>query len=299
LKKILLTGGAGFIGKNYIQQSLVNKKAQVFSPTRQELDLQNTKEIDAYFQNKQFDTIIHAASVDVSRNKSVESLLSLNDNLRMFCNVFKNYPNHGRFIQLGSGAEYGRPLRIKEIDESYLGRSIPEDSYGFSKLLASQIIEKLSPAKAVSLQLFGIFGPYEDYQCRFISNAIVRALFGMPILVLRNAEFNYMYIKDFLRILDYFVEIPAEFSCYNITNGAPITLVEISTIVRDVLGNRHKIEVKNSNINTRYTGSNKRLISFLPKDFKFTLLRDAIEEMVVWYEKRLDSLDRSLAENTF
>ena len=101
-----------------------------------------------------------------------------------------------------------------------------------------------------------------------------------------------------MKILQEFIERPALHSSYNITTGEPITLIEIAEIVREVLGKKHDIVIKNRKLGDHYTGNNEHLKKFLPSDFKFTPIQTAIEELANWYAERMDTLNKDLIINT-
>ena len=48
----------------------------------------------------------------------------------------------------------------------------------------------------MELRLFGVFGRHEDYAIRFISNAICKTLFDLPITLRQNRTFSYLYVDD-------------------------------------------------------------------------------------------------------
>lgn len=290
MSNIFLTGGNGFIGKNFV--TYCNPSHHIFSPSRSELELTHSENVNRYFEKNRFDYIINAASTVVTRNKELNPSEVIETNLRTFSSVFKHRHSVSRFIQLGSGAEYGRPLLKPQIKETELENYIPQDAYGFSKFLCSRLISNELPDKAVTLNLFGVFGPHEDYEVRFISNTIIRALLKQPLLIIQNVEFDYVYIKDLINILEWFMTRSPCYSHYNITTGIPITLLEIAEIIRDVTGNREEIIVKNSGMGNFYTGNNERLRAFLGTDFSFTPIKTAIEELAIWYESNMATLNK-------
>jgi UDP-glucose 4-epimerase len=285
LKRIFLSGGRGFLGKNILEQS--GHLFHIDAPTSAQLDLTQAKQVDHYFKTNRYDYIIHSAFMGVNRLNNIEQALCLQANLAAFNNLFKYRDEVERFIQIGSGAEYGRPLAVPKITETDLGKNIPGDEYGFAKLICSQLIATLPPARAVNLNLFGVYGPYEDYQTRFISYAIVRSLQQLPIVINQNVEFDYLYVNDFIKLLYLFLEKPAEYSNYNITAGMPLTLHYIAEQVKEILNNPHAIEVKNPEIGPAYSGDNQRLLNFIGDDFKFTNLTVAIKNLAEHYQKLL------------
>jgi UDP-glucose 4-epimerase len=292
-KKIFLTGGSGFLGK-HIQANFA-KNYNFLALARKELDLKNTEAVNAYLEKIEgLDYILNAANVGGTRNSVKSEQDCLYENIIAFRNIFEHRNAVKRFIQFGSGAEYSKPFHKRNVSEEDAGENLPADAYGLSKFFAGQTLENLGRVgQHVNLRIFGIFGPYEDYQVRFISNAIVRSLFDLPIIVNQNAEFDYLYIKDFLKIINYFIENPAPYHSYNITSGISITLIELAEIVKEMTGNKHDIIIKNSIVNQSYTGSNKRLKEFLPQDFQFMSIKHSVNDLMSWYVANLDSLDVS------
>lgn len=283
MNKIFISGGNGYIGKNFLKK--FSEKYQIISPSRQILDLSHTESVNQYFgEFDELDCVLNAVSIAVTRNSLKSGQDSLSENLKIFRNIFQHASNAKRFIQFGSGAEYSKPFTKKNMREEDAGKNLPQDAYGLSKFFAGQLLELQQPGKFVNLRIFGVFGPYEDYRTRFISNAIVRSLLDLPIVVNQNALFDYVYIQDFLKILDYFIQNPAPHISYNITTGQSITLIELAEIVHRLTNNKHAIIVKNANIKENYTGDNGRLMQFLPADFKFTPIESAIAELIHWYE---------------
>lgn len=60
-KKILLTGGSGFIGRN-ILESFLAEKYDIYHPSRQELNLTDYDCVKSYFKDKTFDVVFHSAT---------------------------------------------------------------------------------------------------------------------------------------------------------------------------------------------------------------------------------------------
>lgn len=284
---LFLSGSNGFIGRNFIENT--NQYA-IDSPRRSTLELTDYQAVDEFFTNKKYSSLIHTASVGVTRKSMLDPLQVLNGNLRVFVSLFRQRHAYDRFIQLGSGAEFGRPILRRQITEEELEQRLPNDEYGLAKLFCTKYVMTMPPARAVSLHLFGVFGPHEDYQVRFISNAIVRAMHNLPIIMNQDVEFDYVYVKDLVKILHLFIENTPAHSNYNIVTGQPVTLLELAEIVRDVTGNKVDIMVKNPGMAPAYTGSGERLKRFLP-GFTFTPVKTAIAELAAWYELERNFLD--------
>lgn len=275
--RILLTGGTGFIGKN-LYEGLKNKYT-FFVPTRKELDLLDGEKVKKYIKKHQIDIIIHSA---IQGGENV-----FEDTLRMFLNLTSCLYYVKKMIHLGSGAEYGKTRDIVKIKESDFGSYIPADKYGLAKYICSQLARH--EKKILTLRLFGIYGKYEDYRYKFISNAIVKNILKMPIKIKQNVVFDYLYIEDFIPIIDFFLCSPSRHSVYNITPIQSITLKEIILIINEISTYKSKILIENNSYNFQYTGSNKRLCE--EHNCQFTSYKKGIEDLFRYYLAQSSSLD--------
>ena len=136
------------------------------------------------------------------------------------------------------------------------------------------------------LRIFGIFGKYEDYRYRFISNAIVNNINGLPIAMNQNVFFDYTYINDFVRIVDHFINHKAKHKFYNIGTGKKIDILTIANKINGIAEKKSKITVKNKGLNNEYTCDNSRLKNELKK-FEFTDFDKALKELYDWYKNNI------------
>ena len=177
--KILITGTNGFVGRN-LKEYFQKKYEDVRCPKRQELDLLDSHSVYTFIMKNEFDIIIHCAV----------TLNSVEHNLKMYFNLERCSKSFGKMICVGSGAEYGMSSYIPKMKEEYFGTNIPLDIYGFSKyVIAKDILTK--HRNIINLRVFGIYGKYEKYKQRFISNNICRALSGLDISINKNVYFDY------------------------------------------------------------------------------------------------------------
>jgi len=287
LKRIFITGGNGFIGRNLIEK--LGSKYLIFAPSSSKLDLLSSSAVEKFFKINKIDVVIHAAKIGGTR-KEKDSLEMASLNLKMFFNVVRNRKFFKKMIFLGSGGEYDHSRPLKKIKEEDFDKVIPNDNFfGFYKHICSKYIEKAD--NIVNLRLFGIYGKYEDYELRFISNAICKNIFGLPITIKQNVLFDYVYIDDFIKIIDYFIQNNAKEKFYNIGTGKKIDLLKIANIINKISAKKSKIIVKNKGLNNEYTCDNSKLKKEI-KNLKFTNHQKAISELCLWYNKIKASLNR-------
>lgn len=283
---IFITGGSGFIGRNLIEYFSVNHT--VFAPTRLELDLTDEVQVAEYFLNNDIDIVIHGAVKPGHRNAQDQSGL-LDANTRMFFNIMRCSEKFRKMIFLGSGAVYDMRHYKPKMKEEYFDQHVPADSHGFSKYLIAKFLH--SKENVVKLRLFGVFGRYEDYAIRFISNAICKVLFGLPITIKQNRRFDYLYINDLMPVLDYFIENQPKQIAYNVTPDSAIDLYSIAEIILQRSGKELPIIVAEPGFGQEYSGDNTRLHTEIPS-LSFTPIEAAIGDLYDWYEANIHLIER-------
>jgi len=284
-KTLLITGSSGFIGKNIVQS--LRQNFTLLTPSHNELDLLSQFEVHQFFLKNDIDTVIHCANFGGTRKTRATGEV-IEKNARMFFNLAENQDYFTKLINLGSGAEYNKNRNLRKIKETEFGKEIPYDEYGFSKYIISKYIEKTE--NMYCLRLFGIFGKYEDYEFKFISNAIVKNLLHMPITIRQNVNFSWLYIDDFLNILDYFLTHDPKYSTYNITPSSPTDLVSIAQLINSHSEFKSDICVENDGLNLEYSGDNARLIEEVG-DLPFTPMKSSIKNLIEYYSSILPGID--------
>ncbi|MDD4938203.1 MAG: NAD(P)-dependent oxidoreductase [Candidatus Shapirobacteria bacterium] len=283
---ILLTGGSGFIGKNILEQR--KEKYNIIAPSHDSLDLLDTETVDNFFEENKIDIVIHCANIGGLRSDlNVDNMFK--DNLKMFFNIIKNKDKVKKIISLGSGAEYDKSSDIKEVRESKFDLKIPKDNYGFYKYICSKYIENSS--NIYCLRLFGIFGKYEDYRVKFISNIICKYIYKQPLNMIQDAYFDYLYIDDFVKILDFFINTNPKFNIYNIGTGKRISLLSIAKKINNLDKYSLKINVQKKGLNKEYTCNNKRLVAEF-NNINFTKIEDSLVYLYNYYKQSIDTLDK-------
>ncbi len=281
--RILITGGSGFIGKNLAEQ--LASTYEVLAPSSTELDLLKEQAVREYLSAHSFDVIVHAATTRSNRRLAGPPDL-LDRNCRMFFNLVRNQSRFGKMIHFGSGAEYGRVQLPAQVREDYFDSRVPRDAYGFSKYICAKHIERSD--RIVNLRLFGVFGAYEDYTVRFISNACCRALKGLPIVLRQDVVFDYLYVKDLVRLTAWFIENNARHKAYNVSTGRPVALTElaraIARVSSQVSGRNPNVSVLAEGMGPEYSADNSRMLMEMG-GYRFWDLQDAIRDLYAWYER--------------
>jgi|TARA_Y100000310_G_scaffold142621_1_gene142131 GDP-L-fucose synthase len=268
--KVLITGTNGFVGKN-LMEYFQGRIDDLHCPKRQQLNLLDSSAVFDYIEEEQFDIVIHCGV----------NIYSVEENLKMYFNLERCSSFFGKMFCVGSGSEYDMRNYIPRMKEDYFLKNIPADVYGFSKYVIAKDIEG-TPRNIYNLRVFGIFGKYEDYRRRFITNNICRVLCNLDISMNKNMYFDYLYVDDFSRIVEMLMDKYPIHRSYNICANKSIDLLSLAEIIRHIDGNRANIIVKEKNLNPEYSGDNSRFINEFGK-FDYTNHEDAISYLYNWY----------------
>lgn len=277
-KCILITGSSGFIGRN-LKEALEDTYT-VFSPLHDELDLLDKSSVQKFFIENKVDVVIHTANRNNTKHQ-VSEYDVIQSNLKMFYNLEQQQEQYDRLIYFGSGAEYGKHRALDFVCEGDFGAVIPEDAYGLSKYVMAKEAERSE--KIYDICIFGVYGKYEEYNRRFISNAICRALKGMPVTLSQNALFSYIYIDDLVEITKWFIENKPREHRYNVMPDEAYWLLDLAQMVREEFDNAPKLELGSDGLKLAYAGSSKRLIQEIGS-FSFTHPKEAIKNLRQYYE---------------
>lgn len=280
--KLLLTGSGGFIGKNL--KKYLGDKYDLLTPRSFELDLTDKDAVQKYFQANNIDAIIHCGSTGGARGIDDKDT-TIEDNLAMVENILEAKRPGAKVILFGSGAMYDKSRPLCKVKEDTIGDVVPQDLYGKSKMLIAQ---KIKDRKDVlCLNIFACYG-YGEKDSRFPSYAINQVLNGENIIINQNVKFDYLFVEDMQRIVEYFVTNDFDSNIMNITPNESISLLEIANIVKGFGEREVEVKILNSTMNNEYSGDNSRLKSNF-KGLEFTPIEVGLKKLYEYNKKERDN----------
>jgi len=285
MTKVLITGGSGFIGRNLVE--CLGDRYDISAPGSADLNLLDERSVRDFLNSRGFDVIVHAATTRSNRSLGAPPDM-LDRNCRMFYNLARNLALFGKMLHFGSGAEYSReclPARVKEV---YFDTRVPKDAYGFSKYICAKYAERAD--NIFVLRLFGVFGKYEAWDVRFISNACARVVKGLPIVIRQNVAFDYLYVEELAKLTAWFIDNEPQDKAYNVCRGRTFTLLELAQMVAAVSGRNPEIVVRNEGIGPEYSGDNTRMLDEIG-GYKFREMRGCVGELYEWCDAHASGID--------
>ena len=266
--KILVTGGAGFIGRNLVDFLLSNNEITIYDnfsnsskPDIQFLIAKGAKLVNEDildYKNLQkscigFDLIIHLAAKSNVMDSQINPEITNEINVTGTKNILKccNENKIKKIIFASSAAVYSdSKLPVNENTKTN-----PLSPYGKSKLTAEQEIKKISKefgVDAISLRMFNVYGKGQNEQfAGVISKFIKNISKNIPIEIYGNGE----QTRDFVSIFD----VVIAFDCaikniegkkgdvYNIGTGSSNSINELAKMILKIVGKKIEIKYKEQN----------------------------------------------------
>jgi dTDP-4-dehydrorhamnose reductase len=242
MKKVLITGGNGYIAKNINDR--LKDVYSIETISRNNFSLLDTDSVDNFFKGKFYDVIVHTASI-------------VHDNVKMLYNILSNKNNYNRLINLGSGAELG----------------YPKTPYGISKSLISNIINSLD--KHYNLRIFAVFNENE-LETRFIKSNILKYLKKQDIIIHQNKLMDFFSFNDFIKVIRMYIEVDDIYldktfdCCYSKKNS----LLDIANIINNLDTYSVAVNIENKSQGDSYIGN-----FFTRYDLQYIGLEKSIEGM--------------------
>ncbi|MFC1827293.1 NAD-dependent epimerase/dehydratase family protein [Thermodesulfobacteriota bacterium] len=254
MRKILFTGGSGFMGLNILP--LLKEKYNIFAPNRKELNLLDKEKVRNYLEEYLFDAVVHCANPNSVKNAVDDRQETMfEDSLRMFMNFYDAKDLYDKLIYTGSGAEYDKTIDTVSVREEECFRSMPENSYGLAKYIMNQITH--TSDNVYNICVFGCYGPYDHYS-KFITHCIDCCQQNRAITIKQDCRFDYIHVYDLGRMMEWMIDNTMKHQMYNASGGHHILLSQMAAEVKKQMKSSMRIEIFSEDFNLEYTADGSR-----------------------------------------
>jgi len=169
MKKVLLTGGTGFVGKNIVNK--LSNKYELISIGSKSCDLRNQNECKNLISQVKPDVIVHAAGTvgGIGANKDNPATF-MYENLIMGSNIIHESMANSvsKFILLGTVCSYPKFTKVP-FKEDDIWKGYPEETnapYGIAKKTLMKLIETYNQQygfNGVNLIPVNMYGPHDHF----------------------------------------------------------------------------------------------------------------------------------------
>ncbi len=321
--KILITGGAGFIGSHTVE-SMVHRGHQVtvfddfndfYRPDIKranlaevqdkialvEGDIRDKEKVTRLLHDGEFDTVIHLASRAGVRPSIKEPELYLSTNIGGTFNVLEASRNTGveRLIFASSSSVYGLNKNPPFSESDLIDRTI--SPYATSKLAAEQLCSNyahLYGLRVVCLRFFTVYGPRQrpDLAISKFTRLIDE---GHPIEQYGDGTTSrdYTYIDDIVQGVEGALLYDGpKFEIFNLGGSQTVTLKELIQTVEAAVGKKAVInQLPEQPGDLPFTSADvskaRKLLGYEPR----TPVSEGVPKYVEWFMSHKPTLEESTA----
>lgn len=306
-KTALVTGGAGFIGSNLVEE-LLNQGMKVIC--LDDLSKGNLENIYSFLNNPNFTFIIN----DITNYDSIRKyFINIDIVFHLACskctvclkdpardllvnalgsyNVLKVSQDSGvkRFIHISTGSVYGEP-KIFPQDETHPLN--PTSYYGVSKLAGERYANtfyRLYNFPVTILRYYHVYGPKQD--CSDEGGVVAvfanRLIKNKPITIYGDGtqERSFTYVKDVVKATIFVSEREDTIGqIYNVASGLKISINKLAKSLKNLTTNDLNIIYKDWKLGDikRFDVSNQKLTQ-LGFEFRYSFKQGLIKT-VNWYK---------------
>jgi len=252
-KKVLITGGAGFIGANFAHKfldlgynvNLIERKG--VDIWRLEsikdkikinyVDIRNYDELGQFIRRLKPQIILHFATYGAYQAKQQDTKEIINSNLLGTINLINACEeiNFKCFINTGSSSEYG--IKDKPMKETDL--SEPNNLYGITKAATTMYCQYMARKKdlpIVTIRPFAVYGYFEEKE-RLIPT-VIKSCLKNSALKLSSPNFvrDFIFIEDVVRA--YLLAIKniqkVKGEIFNLGTGKQAVIGEVVKVIKKI-----------------------------------------------------------------
>lgn len=304
-KRVMVTGGAGFLGSFVCEKLKARGCKNIFVPLEQEYDLTKAEAIDRVFKEASPEVVIHLAAKVGGIGANRENPGSFfYDNLMMGAQLMERARTSGveKFVALGTICAYPKfaPIPFKEDD---LWNGYPEETnapYGLAKkmlLVQSQAYRQQYAFNSIFLLPVNLYGPGDNFNPS--SSHVIPALIKKCIEAVETsapeievwgtgcATREFLYVEDCADAVLCATENYNSSDPVNVGAGFEISIKDLVVIIAKITGYTGKV-VWNA---AKPDGQPRRMLDTAraEKSFGFRAkvrFEDGLLKTVLWYRNQ-------------
>ena len=321
MKKILITGVAGFIGY-HLAEKLLNNNYHIFGIdnlndyydttlkvarlnnlkkelnfTFQKIDFSNNNDMEPFFNDNQFDQVIHLGAQAGVRYSLSNPQFYIDTNITGFLNILENCKKYNikNIIYASSSSIYGINQKQPFSEEVKTEKQI--SMYGVTKKtneLMAHTYSNLYGLKTIGLRFFTVYGPWgrPDMALNIFTKSIID---NKSINLFNKGDHvrSFTYISDIIEPISRLININEQnsnniknYEILNIGGAEPVKLFRFVSIIENYLNKKAKIILKpmqQGDVKETYANIMKleKITGYKPQ----INIEEGIKKFIDWYKK--------------
>lgn len=315
--KVLVTGGAGFIG-SHLSQKLLSQGDEVvvidnfndyYDPAikRENIkemagdpgfklytaDILELEKLDGIFGREAFTHVVHLAARAGVRPSLENAALYDEVNIKGTINILDMCKKYAidKIVFASSSSVYGGSKKVPFSESDKIDR--PISPYAATKRSAELILytyHHLYDLSVHALRFFTVYGPRQRPEMAI--HKFTRSIYeGSPIDVYGDGSSSrdYTFIDDIIDAVVMSISVVRGYEIINLGDSNPVRLEDLIKMIEAATGRSFKKRVKDfqpGDVFTTYADIKKaeRLLGYKPE----TKIEEGIEKFVQWYRKKND-----------
>jgi len=303
-RRIVVTGGAGFLGRQVVAKLKERAQAEVFVPRRSDYNLVEMADVKRLFADTRPDLVIHLAAVvgGIGANQKNPGRFFY-DNLMMGAQLIEQARLHGvsKFVAVGTVCAYPKftPVPFREDD---LWNGYPEETnapYGLAKkmmLVQAQSYREQYGFNAIFLLPANLYGPGDnsDLESSHVIPALIRKCVEarrnhasyIDVWGTGNASREFLYVEDCGEAIVQAAALYDGAQPVNIGTGNEITIRELVKLIAQLTGFEGEIRWQTDKPDGQPRRSLEVSRAFRKFGFRaHTSLSEGLKQTIKWYEE--------------
>ena len=311
-KKILVTGGAGFIGSaltkrlldeghtvvvidnfnTYYDVTLKRARQEYFlkNATVVEADITDKEALEKLFSEHKFDVVCHLAAQAGVRYSIENPSAYIESNIVGTANIVETMKRHAvsKIVFASTSSVYGNTSPLPCLETTSADR--PVSIYAATKRSGELLLHSYAAQfgmQVTCLRFFTVYGPWgRPDMALFSFTKNIKA--GLPIDVFNNGDHrrDFTYIDDIVDGFARAVTAPVTFEVINLGNNSPVDLLTyIATLETELKlkAQMNMLPMQVGDVKETYADITKaeELLGYIPK----TEVREGVRNFVAWYEE--------------
>jgi len=303
-KKVLITGGTGFVGSYLFDYLSKNKNYDVFVSSRRNiekairLDLLDIYEIRKTFMEYEFDKIFHLTSQSSVHLSFKNPFSTLYDNINTTLNLLKIiYESKlNTKVVLASTSEVYKTSEKELTEDSSFE---PRNPYAISKIIVDYFSKNISKDFKMNVTLLRLFnhsgpGQIDNFVLSSFSRQLAEIKLGLrePVIKVGNLDVyrDFIDVRDVVRAYEMVSNEISYGEVYNVCSGYSYKIRELLDKLIEISGLEVKVEIDKSRVRKsdipKFVGSYHKINN----DFGWSpeiKIERTLEDMYLWWLENL------------